>query len=46
MHLQNLYMEILDWITPALAMVKALLQEWGAMSTMSQAALANTPPTR
>jgi hypothetical protein len=42
MPLQNRYMEILDWITPALTMVKALLQEWGALSTTSQAVLANT----
>lgn len=42
MPLQNPYMGILDWITPALAMVKAPLQEWVAMSTTNQAVLANT----
>ena len=46
MRLQNRYIEILDWITPALAMDKALLQELVAMSTTNRAALANTLPTR
>jgi len=46
MRLQNRYMEILVWITPALAMVKVLLQEWVALSTTNQIALANTLPTK